>query len=761
MPFIHSALFLGGAAAVSVPIIIHLLNRRRFKVLDWAAMRFLLESVRKNRRRVRIEELILLALRCLAIFLLAVAVGRFIGCSPSQIIPVGTPMQTTHIFILDDSVSMGQKVADTTAFAKAASDLADMLGEVSSTDKVAVLLTSRPGRTEAFFDLNFLTDPEVLSARLKSLKPADTTTQLQRAARTAVEIFKETQTQKRLYVLSDFRRDDYSSGGMIEDARRQFNALADAKVELVLMNYGAAAAGNLTVVDIQMLDKLAVVSVPLKVQLRVRNNGPERAENVAVRFVVRSADGMEVTLPVRTIQSIDPGQTEPVQISYTFSSAGSSVIEAHLQADSLAGDNTAYLALDIRDARKVLIVDGEPDISAPINGESFYMVFALDPTGDGQYGNKPDVISYEHLEEVNFETYDVVILANVGEFQMTAGPDGGSGLLRAPSSGYGQIDALAKYVRIGGGLAIFTGDRVNTAFYNGPFYDRGKGLCPMQIAAPVGDAQKKAKFVRLSPKSIANESVMRTFQGSRSQFTQLVRFYAYTPIDQSSLSASWLQTGPMRVLARFDDTDASVRQSPAIVAQAYGQGEVMMICTSADKEWTDWPKDLTYLSFVNDMVEYLSRQGGRDFTALTGRQINYTVAPEKASAKVTLQTPAFPAEDVIVMEGQRLETGRVISYENPRHMGIYQLELNLADEKQTVLFARNIDPLEGRLDRITEKELQGQVPLKFEYRDRLISAGAETAAAAGKQEYWKAALAVMLLILAAEVFLAQRFGHYK
>lgn len=755
MPFIHSALFLGGAAAVSVPIIIHLLNRRRFKVLDWAAMRFLLESVRKNRRRVRIEELILLALRCLAIFLLAVAVGRFIGCSPSQIIPVGTPMQKTHIFILDDSVSMGQKVADTTAFAKAASDLADMLGEVSSTDKVAVLLTSRPERSEAFFNLNFLTDPEVLSVRLKSLKPADTTTQLQRAARTAVEIFKETQTQKRLYVLSDFRREDYSSGGMIEDARRQFNALADAKIELVLMNYGASAAGNLTVVDIQMLDKLAVVSVPVKVQLRVRNNGPERAENVAVRFVVRSSDGLEVTLPVRTIQSIDPGQTEPVQISYTFAGAGSSVIEAHLQADSLAGDNTAYLALDIRDARGVLIVDGEPDISAPINAESFYLNFALDPTGDGQYGNKPDVISYEHLEEVNFEAYDVVILANVGEFQMTAGPDGGSG--------YGQMDALAKYVRSGGGLAIFTGDRVNPAFYNGPFYDRGKGLCPMQIAAPAGDAQKKAKFVRLSPKSIANESVMRTFQGSRSQFTQLVRFYAYTPIDQSgsSVQKTSAETGPMRVLARFDDTDASVRHSPAIVAQAYGQGEVMMICTSADKEWTDWPKDLTYLSFVNDMVEYLSRQGGRDFTALTGRQINYTVAAEKASAKVTLQTPAFPAEDVIVMEGQRLETGRVISYENPRHMGIYQLELNLTDEKQTVLFARNTDPLEGRLDRITEKELQGQLPLKFEYRDRLIPAGTETATAAEKQEYWKAALAAMLLILAAEVFLAQRFGHYK
>ena len=737
---------------MSVPIIIHLLNRRRFKVLDWAAMRFLLESVRKNRRRVRIEELILLFLRCLAIFLLAVAVGRFMGCGTAKVLPVGTPAQMTHVFILDDSVSMGQKVADTTAFTKAASDLADMLAEVPSTDKVAVLLTSRPERSEAVFDLNFLTEPEVLTGRVKSLKPADTTTNLHRAARTAVEIFKDTQTEKRLYVLSDFRRNDYSSGGMIEDARRQFNALADAKVELVLMNYGAAAAGNLTAVDIRMLDKLSVASVPVRVQLQVRNNGPQRAENVAVRFVVRAADGLEVTLPVRTIRSIDPGQTEAVQIAYTFSDAGPAVIEAHLPADSLAGDNTAYLAMDVRDARRILIVDGEPDISAPINAESFYLAFALDPTGDGRYSNKPDIVSDEHLAEVNFETYDVVILANVGEFPLTVGSDG--------RSEYGQLEALGKYVRSGGGLAIFTGDRVNPAFYNGPFYDRGRGLCPMRIAAPVGDARKKDKFVRLLRGSI-KESVMRTFQGRRGQFTQLVRFYVYTPMERSGLPAAAADLGSVRVLARFDNTDATPQHSPAIVARAYGRGEVMMICTSADKEWTDWPKDLTYLSFVNDVVEYLSRQGGRNFTASVGRQIDYTVASDMASARVTLQTPAFPAEDVIALDGQRLETGRVITYQNTRHTGIYQLKLDLAGEVRTVLFGRNTDPLEGRLNRISEKELRGQLPLEFEYHDRLTPAGAEAAAAAERQEYWKAVLAAMLLILAVEVFLGQRFGHYR
>jgi len=138
MPFMHPWLFAGGAAAVSVPVIIHLLNRRRFKIVEWAAMKFLRESVRKNRRRIRLEELILLLLRCLALFLLAVAVSRFIGCAPPAALPIAARVQTTHVFVLDDSVSMGQKIADTTAFKKAASDLAGALEAVAASDRVAI-----------------------------------------------------------------------------------------------------------------------------------------------------------------------------------------------------------------------------------------------------------------------------------------------------------------------------------------------------------------------------------------------------------------------------------------------------------------------------------------------------------------------------------------------------------------------------------------------------------------------------------------------
>src|SRR5438477_2734826 len=80
--FVTWSFFWAGLGAVSIPIIIHLLNRRRFKVVTWAAMDFLLRAMRKNRKRMKFEQLILLATRCALIFLLAFALARpLMGCS--------------------------------------------------------------------------------------------------------------------------------------------------------------------------------------------------------------------------------------------------------------------------------------------------------------------------------------------------------------------------------------------------------------------------------------------------------------------------------------------------------------------------------------------------------------------------------------------------------------------------------------------------------------------------------------------------------
>src|SRR5439155_11244454 len=61
--FITPAFALAGLLLASIPIIIHILNRRRYKTVPWAAMEFLLRAMKKNRRRLKFERWLRLATR--------------------------------------------------------------------------------------------------------------------------------------------------------------------------------------------------------------------------------------------------------------------------------------------------------------------------------------------------------------------------------------------------------------------------------------------------------------------------------------------------------------------------------------------------------------------------------------------------------------------------------------------------------------------------------------------------------------------------
>src|SRR5437764_12979578 len=100
--FIHPWYMAAGGALISSPILIHLINRMRFKRIRWAAMEFLLKSQKRNRRRLIIEQMILLLLRILLVLLAAFLVARFLFAG------TGT-RGATHVVILDDTLSMADR----------------------------------------------------------------------------------------------------------------------------------------------------------------------------------------------------------------------------------------------------------------------------------------------------------------------------------------------------------------------------------------------------------------------------------------------------------------------------------------------------------------------------------------------------------------------------------------------------------------------------------------------------------------------------
>src|SRR5205823_5747146 len=141
MTFI-APIFLSFLALASVPIIIHLLNRRRFQLVEWAPMKYLKLTIKTNRRRLRIEQLILLAIRTLIVILIIFAVAR----------PVLSPTglggwlagrgRTSRVIVIDDSLSMGYRDQGRSAFESAKDAATQIVKATGAQDAVTLIATS-------------------------------------------------------------------------------------------------------------------------------------------------------------------------------------------------------------------------------------------------------------------------------------------------------------------------------------------------------------------------------------------------------------------------------------------------------------------------------------------------------------------------------------------------------------------------------------------------------------------------------------------
>src|SRR6476661_6058306 len=231
--FLNPYTMVAGAALVSSPIIIHLINRMRYRRVKWAAMEFLLKSQKRNRRRLIIEQLILLLLRILLVLLVALLLARFL----SDALAFARPQNTLHVVLLDDTASMGDAwrqegvAKDTFSAAKNAviDDIARGAAQAGTAQELQLIrlsaLDAPPFRVER---LN-ADEVENLRNAIADLKPSALHVDLLDGVRKAKEVFETNPGAKHvLHVVSDFRARDWT-GGPAEALAPEIAALTQVK----------------------------------------------------------------------------------------------------------------------------------------------------------------------------------------------------------------------------------------------------------------------------------------------------------------------------------------------------------------------------------------------------------------------------------------------------------------------------------------------------------------------------------------------------
>jgi hypothetical protein len=459
-----------GGAAVSVPIIIHLINRMRFRRIRWAAMEFLLKSQKRNRRRLIIEQLLLLLMRCALVVLAAFLVSRFIGCSGTGL----DAQTTTHFVVLDDTLSMTDQWKDQgvakTSFDEAKrliKDIAKNAAQAGAAQELKLVLLSDPGNVRFEQRLNDQSLQE-LTNLLDDLKPSALHVKPQVGAQAAREILGAQKVgQKILHFVSDFRSQDWA-GPESDALNTEIDGLTRTGVQVYLVDAADPIRGpgnqvplhhdNLGIVDLRSETRVAAKGMPVQFTATVMNFGKEKKENVFLSVKKNGVEDMGASMPIPVLQAASL-TTHTFQA--VFQQEGFNQITATLEKEEVGieGDNKRFAVIEVRPEVEVLMIDGAKAAGLKPGGDTFYLQTVL----TSAKGYKVVPRGPEELEKP-LDRYPSIYLLNVPEISDKA------------------LKNLEDYVAQGGNIAVFVGEQVRPGFYRDKLYKDGKGLFPVPLA---------------------------------------------------------------------------------------------------------------------------------------------------------------------------------------------------------------------------------------------------------------------------------------
>ncbi len=735
-------MLLWGSLAVAAPIIIHLLNRRRFKLVDWAAMDFLLEADQTNRRRIRIENLLLLLLRCLAVLLIALLVSRLF-VTPGSAGVLSAAARTERIVLLDDSPSMTARLGNRNAFEAARSAVTRFVRAAADQrpgDTFTLMLTSRP--TEPRVNGQYFEQAQPLLDVIEDLQRSERPAELDRALVELANTLKseaesgEGAANRVVYVVTDLRRRDWRPAPEAESDRtieRLLERVADVSDGLVVVPIDEARTDNLGVVAFGPDEKTVVAGVPVRFEATVRNFGPGPASDVRVTFTAGDAPPM-----TRTIDRIASGESASAAFTFTFGAPGSTPVRATIDPDVMPADNERRYAARVREGVDVLIVDGDPSVEFG-RSESFFLARALSPPGDAASGYKTEVITESQLASVDLDRYQLIVLANV--YQVAEA----------------RRQALWRWVEQGGGLMLFLGDQVDQTVYNQQFADEGAGLLPARLVQVRGDETERT-WAR--PTEVDDtHPVTSMFAGSGNPLLKRVKVFRWWASDPDAADDP-----NVRVLARLNDPD----RSPLLVERSLGDGRVLMATTSADGDWHDWPSDPSYVVTMLELARYLSRPTAGRGNLATGQTITHPVDVSTYDSQVAVRRPGTDQATTIQAATDRPADGGLIdsplltaTFDPTDDAGFYEMQLTRhGGGTATVLFAVNVAADEGDLVAADRSQLRQRLDTD---KVQLASgpAALNEGVVGGRVELWRTFAIALVVILMLEQTLAWWFGHKR
>ncbi len=603
--FYHPWYMVAGGALVSSPILIHLINRMRFKRIRWAAMEFLLKSQKRNRRKLIIEQMILLLLRILLVLLAAFLVARFVYGS-------GVTRGASHVVVVDDTLSMFDRDReggkDTIAYETAIEQIKELTknaAEASSKQQLKIFLLSEIAGKPIYDDR--LSDRSVeeidrkfaQNLRKPSLMHASPYLALQKGRQVLGS--EEGDGQKVLHFVSDFRDRDWTTGPDADKLHDEIRGILDAGINLNLIDVASPARvarskavnhnNNISILDLKAETRVAVEDADVEFKLLLINHGQAKEKS----FVKVYVNGEEDLTRDMMLEDLEPGKLKEHTFTLRFNlrprpgmaiNAKDNVEERerkrrlereqfHIrvttsktnQPEGLAADNVRDLVMEVRKKVPTLVIDGNKLESKGEGSDMFHFQSFFAATGIYEIEER----TLAQLEKADLDLYPSIVLLNVGEIPEPI------------------VKRLKSYVENGGSLCYFMGEEVKPEHYNNVLFKNGlfpvllndRPFDPLMAAGMIDPEQRVKERERLrqtdrTPKILfpkPEHPLVRPLV----PFTTLFRYMSVNVYWQAQPRSRWdpdlRKTEPLIVLPNTSTIDKYRARAVELVQAARSQAE--------------------------------------------------------------------------------------------------------------------------------------------------------------------------------------------
>jgi hypothetical protein len=717
MTFLNIAL-LGGLAAFAIPILIHLFHRRRVQIVRWGAMHLLEAAVKKHRRRIRLEQLILLLIRCAIPALLACALARPVL---SQLRLLVGDAKSSVVFLLDNSYSMDSGESGQPNFVRAKQALAQRLDELPPGSDAAVILLAGGNAEEL---QRPTTDLARITRTLLPLEAAFGRANLPAALESAGQILAKMQNSYREVVLvGDSQRINFPPAET-PARRRALDILRRQPMppHLTFFVVGAPASDNIAVESLDFSRPVLGVGQPVQIRATLRNFGSTTREDLHVALRVDGAERNATRI------SLGPREQRQLLFTHSFDAAGSHLVEVRTDGDALQADNALPAAVPVWDKVPVLLVNGDPS-REPLRGETDFLQIALQPFGAGRVELAdlitPRVIEERALNADALAAARVLVLANVRQLSDT------------------QLRAVDQFVRAGGGLLILPGDQCNTDWYNRALYADGNGMLPVNFVSLAGSLKESAAPARIAAEHF-DHPALDLFNdprnGNLAEGEIRLWFKLGAPPSEPDSGVA--------LLARLDSGD------PFLVEKRVGEGRVIVCATAGDADWSDLPTRQFYLPLAQRLVTHLASTALPPRNVEVGHPLAAFFARNDASKKATVTDPAGTRHELpLLAQGQR----SIAEFRHTDRPGLYLLN---GPDGSLAHFVVRASREESDLTPLSEGELADAAN---ELGATLVRSWSEYRALDRQRrfgrELWKPLLWGVLALVAAELILQQWFAR--